>query len=68
MIYDSQEQKNFISKLLLAYNCSYAECLAINKTHALAIQNGVVIPVEDQQKLIDEQNRQENTHTVKTEE
>jgi len=58
MIYDSQEQKDFVFKILRGYNCSYAESLIISQTYALAVQTGAVIPVKDQQEMVDKIQRQ----------
>lgn len=52
MIYDSQDQKDFIFKILRSYQCSYAESLVISQTHALQIQSGSVAPIEDKQALV----------------
>jgi len=54
MIYDSQEQKNFIIKILLDHHCSYAQSKSINQTYTPAIEGGPIIPVEKQQVFIDE--------------
>ena len=65
MLYDSPEQKDFIFKILRNYQCSYAESLVISQTHAIAIQGGQVVPIKDQQKLVDEKEKNDKKQPSK---
>lgn len=52
MIFDSQEQKEFIFKILRSYVCPYGESLVINHTHAPAINGGAVVSPEKQKEWL----------------
>lgn len=52
MIFDSNDQKEFIFKVLRSYICPYGESLAINQMYAPAIQSGVVVDRAKQQEFL----------------
>lgn len=52
MIFDSQDQKEFIFKIMRSYVCSYGESLGISQNYAPAIQAGEVVDITQQKKLL----------------